>query len=185
MSTPQRSRWLTWGGENNSGVTGGGTARTVKSPQADTFGSFDSDAPKASQYISPVEPDTRLTPADCLELLTETHAEILGEYIKGAWPWALATLPYLVRRLQNSESRIDDLAKVPGGPMEATFRAALAAHAAVWREIIARYRAHRERQAEKADPMPELPDDTVVAVGISYGDGELGTWDVVRQGRRR
>ena len=72
-----------------------------------------------------------------------------------------------------------------GGPTEADFRTAIEAHAAVWRELVARYRAHKERQAEKADPMPELPEDTVLAVGVSYGDREPGTWDVVRQGRKR
>ena len=62
-------------------------------------------------------------------------------------------------------------------------RAALAARVACWREISARYRAHLERQAERADPMPELREATVLAIGVSYGDGEPGTWDMVRRAR--
>lgn len=107
------------------------------------------------------------------------HTELRAEYVEGALPWALATLPELARRLDDAEAAIDRLAGTR--PTEADFRAVVEAHAHVWREIVARHRAHRERQAEKADPMPE---DAVLAIGMSYGDGELGTWDVVRQGKR-
>jgi len=136
--------------------------------------------------VPAVEPSDapRLDLADCLEFLTETHAGIWADYPVGA----LAVLELdaeLSRRFHETEERIDTLAKVAGGPTESDFRRALADHAAVWREIFQRSRAHEERQAERVDPMPDLPDDTALAIGVSYGDGEPGTWDVVRQGRRQ
>ncbi|MGD0945873.1 MAG: hypothetical protein ABSA52_00465 [Candidatus Binatia bacterium] len=132
----------------------------------------------------PTEPASRFDLADCLALLDDMHAGIRAEYVPGALA-LLDTDPDLARRFHATEDRIDGLARVAGGPTEADFRTAIEAHAAVWRELVARYRAHKERQAEKADPMPELPEDTVLAVGVSYGDREPGTWDVVRQGRKR
>ena len=131
------------------------------------------------------EPTTeleRLDTTDCLELLGEMHAGIRAEYVDGALS-LLDADPVLARRFQATEARIDALAKVPGGPPELEFRAAIEAHAAIWHEIIARHRAQQEQQAERSDPMPELPADTVAAVGISYADSEPGTWDVVRRRR--
>ena len=110
------------------------------------------------------------------------HGSIRADYVPGAWS-LLDTEPDLRRRFEATETRIDQLARVPGGPTEADYRTAIEAHAAVWREIIARHRAHREREAERAGPMPELAADTAAAVGVSYGDREPGTWDVVRRGR--
>jgi hypothetical protein len=130
------------------------------------------------------EPGCCLDTADCEVLIHQAFETIEAEYIDDALT-LLDTDPDLAERLSATEDRINDLAKTPDGPTEADFRAALVAYAAVWREIIARHRAHRERQAELADPMPELPEDTVLAIGISYGDGEPGTWDVVRQGRKQ
>ena len=121
----------------------------------------------------------RLGLAECVALLDAMHAEIRAAYVDGA----LALLdadPDLAGRLRATEARLDELARMPGGPVEADFRVAVEAHAALWREIIARARARCEQQA---DPMPELPADAVAAVGISYGDGRPGTWDVVRRGR--
>jgi len=130
----------------------------------------------------PAPDPQHLTVANCLELLTEMHAGIRADYPAGALS-LLDTDLDLRQRFDATEARIDELAKVAGGPAEAEFRAAIEAHTAVWRELIGRYRAHLERQAERSDPMSELPVDTVAAVGVSYGDGELGTWDVVRRGR--
>ena len=93
--------------------------------------------------------------ADCLELLDAMHAEIWAAYVQGALPWAMANLPELACRFYDTEAAIDRLAGT--GPTEAEFQQALAAHAGVWRELVARYRAHQEQQAERADPMPELP----------------------------
>jgi hypothetical protein len=128
-------------------------------------------------------PDTRrLTLPDCIELLAEIHAEIRATYPAGALA-LLPTDPDLTRRFRATEARIDDLARIPGGPGEADFRAAVEAHFTVWRELTARHRARAEQRAERADPMPELPTDTGAAVGVSYGDGAAGTWDVVRRTR--
>ncbi len=33
------------------------------------------------------------------------------------------------------------------------------------------------------DPMPELPEDVRYAIGFGYGDGQPGSWDVVRRRR--
>ena len=132
------------------------------------------------------EPESaaRLDLADCLRLLDDMHASNRAAYEPGALSQLDADAD-LYRRFHATEARIDELAKVVGGPTETDFRRALADHAAVWRELVACYRAHKERQAERADPMPYLPDDTALAIGISYGDGKPGTWGVVRQGRRR
>lgn len=85
-----------------------------------------------------------LTPADVGELLTDMHASIRAAYSPGALR-LLDRDPNLRQRFDATESCIDDLAKVPGGPTEAEFRTALEAHAAVWRELVARYQAHQER----------------------------------------
>jgi len=116
---------------------------------------------------------------DCLALLDDMHTGIRADYEPGALA-LLDTDPDLARRFHATEAHIDALAKVEGGPIEADFRAAIEAHAAIWREIIARHRAQREAAA---DPIPELPDDATLAVGVSYGDGKPGTWDVVRRAR--
>jgi hypothetical protein len=133
--------------------------------------------------LPPTDP-RRLTLADCVELLDDMHAGIRANYPAGALS-LLNTDRDLRQRFEATEARIDDLAKVACGPTESDFRAAIKAHADVWRELIARYRAHRERQTERPDPMPELPKGAVLAIGMSYGDGQPGTWDVVRQGRKR
>ncbi len=117
---------------------------------------------RAAKVQSPGTANAVLSPADCLELLTELHAELRSAYVEGGLPWAMANLPELARRFRDTEAAIDRLAGAR--PTEAEFRQALAAHAAVWRELIARYRASQERQAEHADPMPELPLDAVAAV---------------------
>jgi len=125
-------------------------------------------------------PDVRLTLVDTLEMLSLMHDSIRAEYIAGALPWVLDSDPDLARRFHQTESDIDQLAGT--GPTEPAWRAALDAHRAVWREVVTRYRAHRERETEhlKADPMPKLPEGTTVAVGYSYGDGEPGIWEHVR-----
>lgn len=86
-----------------------------------------------------------MTPADCFELLMEMHASIRAAYLAGALS-LLGTDAELSRRFHETEDRIDVLAKVPGGPTRSDFRDALASHAAVWRELVARYRARQERQ---------------------------------------
>jgi len=51
-------------------------------------------------------------------------------------------------------------------------------------EAIARvFPGARVLPPERCDQMPELPEDVRYAIGFSYGDGEPGTWDVVRRGR--
>jgi hypothetical protein len=129
----------------------------------------------------PTDPAHRLDPVDCLELVTEMHVELRLDYVEGALPWAFEQLPELKVRFDQTENAVDRLAG--SNPTEADFRRALADHAAVWREMVARYRAQREAAADRADPMPELPEDAAAAVGISYGDGQRGTWDVVRRAR--
>ncbi|MGD0946783.1 MAG: hypothetical protein ABSA52_05065 [Candidatus Binatia bacterium] len=131
--------------------------------------------------LTGLDTGSRLNPADCFELLCAFHAENEAAYEPGALTWAFAHCPELKRRFDETETAIDRLAGQH--PTEADFRRALEAHANVWREIVARHRAHRERQAEKADPMPELPEGTVLAICVSYGDGEPGTWDAVRRAR--
>jgi len=130
----------------------------------------------------PAADPRRLDLADCIELLDEMHAGIRADYEPGALK-LLDVDPDLNGRFEVTKARIDQLARVAGGPTEADFREAIEGYAVVWREIIARHRAHREREAERADPMPELPADAMAAVGVSYGDGEPGTWDMVRRGR--
>jgi hypothetical protein len=126
----------------------------------------------------PAADPRRLDVADCLGLLDDLHTGIRAEYeprVLGL----LDTDPDLRRRFDTTEARIDELARTPRGPTEGDFRAAAEAHGAAWREIIARHGARQERPL----PMPELAADTVGAVGFSYGDGEPGTWDVVRHAR--
>ncbi len=118
----------------------------------------------------------RLSLVDCVALLDAMHAELRAEYEPNALGWVFDTLPDLVQQLHDTEARIDALAKTTGGPTEADFREALAVRATVWRAMVARYRAHREQHGE-------LPDDAALAVGVSYGDGQPGTWDVVRRGQ--
>jgi len=81
---------------------------------------------------------------DCLALLDTMHAEIRAVYEAGALPWAFATCPELNQRFEQTETAIDGL--TAARPTEAEFRRALEAHAAVWRDLVARYRAHQERQ---------------------------------------
>jgi hypothetical protein len=114
----------------------------------------------------------RCTLADCLELLDDMHASIRADYAPGALA-LLDTDQDLRRRFDATEARIDELAKVTGGPTEADFHEALADHAAIWREISQRHRAHLERQAERADPMPYLPGSTALAIGISSKCGQV------------
>ena len=138
---------------------------------------------QAEQAATKPGADVRLSPADCLELLCAFHGENEAAYQLGALPWAFENCLELKRRFEETEAAIDRLAGQR--PTEAGFRAALEAHRAIWWEIAGRYRAHLEQQAERSDPMPELPDNTVLAIGVSYADREPGTWDVVRQGRKR
>jgi len=51
-------------------------------------------------------------------------------------------------------------------------------------EAVARvFPGARVAPPESCDRMPELAEEVRCAVGFSYGDGEPGTWDVVRRGR--
>jgi hypothetical protein len=97
----------------------------------------------------------RLNPADCLELLCAFHGENEATYQPGALRWTFEHCPELKRRFEETEATIDRLAGQR--PTETDFRAALAAHAACWREISARYRAHLERQAERSTQCPSYP----------------------------
>jgi len=108
---------------------------------------------QAEQAATKTRSETRLTPADCLELLMEMHASNRADYPAGALS-LLDTDADLCRRFHATEARIDELAKVAGGPTESDFRRVLAAHAAIWREISQRSRAQMEQQAERADPSP-------------------------------
>ncbi len=97
------------------------------------------------------------TLADCMELLDAMHDDIRRDYVGGALPWAMENSPDLARRFRDTEAAIDTVAG--DEPTRAAFRAAVATHVKVWREISARYRAHREQQAERgANPMAELGD---------------------------
>lgn len=140
---------------------------------------------KAANVRAQATPDAVLSLADCFEHLTELHVELRAEYIEGALPWAFEHIPDLVQRFHETEASIDCLAST--GPTEAAFRSALDAHRGVWRELVARYRAHRERQAEqqahKADPTPDLHADTVVAVSMNLDGGNVGIGDVEKRGR--
>ena len=125
------------------------------------------------------EPE-RCSLADCMALIRETFEAVAAEYVDGALT-LLGTDPDLCRRFHATEGAID--AAVKAGPTEHELRAAraaLAAHVAVIQEACQRRRAQREAAA---DIMPELPDDTALAVGVSYGDGKPGMWDVVRRAR--
>ena len=125
----------------------------------------------------PEERARQLDAADCVALVREAFEAVAADYVDGA----LALLdadPDLAQRFHDTEAAID--ATVKTRPTEGELRAALAAHAAVIREACQRRRAQREAAA---DTMPELPDDAALAVGVSYGDGLKGTWDVVRQER--
>lgn len=125
--------------------------------------------------LSPLSPrNERCALAECLALLAEMHAGIRAVYPAGALA-VLDTDPDLRKRFRATEAAIDEAARLPGGPMEADFRAAVEAHAAVWGELIARHRARADRES-----MPELPEGTRLAIGFSYGDGEPGSWAVVR-----
>lgn len=84
----------------------------------------------------------RLDVPTCLELLTELHASLRGHYEPGAAAWAFDHIPELKQRFDETETAIDRLAGQR--PTETAFRAALEAHAMVWREISGRYRAHQE-----------------------------------------
>lgn len=121
-----------------------------------------------------------LDPADCLGLIRATFDVVAADYVDGALA-LLNTDPDLCRRFHDTEAAI--YAAVNAGPTEAELRAALAACVAVIRECCQRKLAQRDGTAERADPMPELPEDAAVAVGVSYGDGQPGTWDVVRRAR--
>jgi hypothetical protein len=119
----------------------------------------------------------RCSLTDCEALIRETFETVAAEYVGGALA-LLDTDPNLCRRFHDTEAAIDGAVKA--GPTEGELRAALAAHVAVIREACQRRRAQREAAA---NPMPELPDDAALAVGVSYGDGKPGMWDVVRRAR--
>jgi len=177
MSTPLRSRWLAWQPKEASEAPMPGTVKTVKRRVEGASVGFEG---SVSEGVAPTFPGGLLDIADCMVLIRKTFEGLEAEYESGAL-YMLDSNHDLRRRFDATEQRIDELAKLPGGPAEYDFCQALAEHAAVWRELIARYRARQER---RADPMPDLPENTVLAIGISYGDGEPGTWDVIRQGRR-
>jgi hypothetical protein len=118
----------------------------------------------------------RCSLADCMTLIHKAFEAV--EYVAGALG-QLDTDPDLWRWFHETEAAID--AAVKAGPTEGELRAALAAHVAVIGECVARKRAQQEAAADRVDPMPDLTDDTVGAVGFSYGDGTPGTWDAVRR----
>jgi hypothetical protein len=178
MSTPGfKTRWLAWAPEKLDGPPSDPTDKTAK--RGSTVASVSSVSAVRTRETAKL-PDTarRLDAADCMILVRECFEAV--EYVGGA----LALLdadPDLCRRFRETETAID--AAVDAGPTEGEFRAALAAHVAVIGECVARKRAQQEAAAERADPMPQLTDDTVGAVGFSYGDGAPGTWDMVRRTR--
>ena len=104
---------------------------------------------RAAGAVTEPTADARLTLLDCVRALDKMYAEIRAGYEPGALPWALDTCPDLAQRFHDTEDAIDRLAG--DGPTEATWREALDAHAAVWRELIARYRAHTERRREERE----------------------------------
>lgn len=112
---------------------------------------------------------------DCVADLADMHSRIRADYPAGAMA-VLDTDAVLRGRVGRTEDVLDELARTPGGPLEVDWRRAVAAHEAVWREVIARHNARSGR----ADPMPDLPDDVTFAAGFSYGNGEDGTWSVVK-----
>ena len=93
----------------------------------------------------PAPDPRRLTLTDCAAALAAMHTELRAIYPAGA----LALLDVdadLKRRFDASEARIDDLARTPGGPLDADFRAAVDGHVTVWRELIGRVQAKRDHR---------------------------------------
>ncbi len=78
---------------------------------------------------------------ECVALIREAFEVMGADYVEGALG-LLDTDPDLCRRFHDTEAAID--AAVRAGPTEGALRAALAAHVAVIRECVARYRARRE-----------------------------------------
>jgi len=109
----------------------------------------ENDSPELSHMSHVTHVNARCSLADCLMLLDDMHAGIRAIYEAGALALLESDLG-LQRRFEATEARIDQLAKVFGGPTDTDFRAAVEAHAAVWRELSARQRARRERQADTA-----------------------------------
>jgi len=167
MSTLLRSRWLAWQPKELPEAPMQGTVKRVERRAVGTSVGFEGSVP---ERVAPIFSGGPLDISDCMVLIGRTFQSLEAEYKSGALS-VLDTDYDLRARFDTTEASINDLAKVPGGPTESDFRKALAEHAAVWRELIARYRARQERQA---DPMPELPEDTALAIGISYGDDQPG-----------
>lgn len=115
---------------------------------ADEPGEHAAAAPTTRMERERSERVTRLDLGDCLKLLGDMHAALRAEYEGGLE--LLNGDPDLARRFRETEDRIDALGSASGGPTRADFCGAVEAHAAVWREIIARFRAQREQRAERS-----------------------------------
>lgn len=120
MSTPQRSRWLTWRSENNADAQEGGLPKLPKAPaqsQPDPFGSFDSAGPCASPYISRGDPDRPKPQPD-----TEPGAVRLINTVAGdVWVVLDATLLAANPDILDGELPVffaDELAALAGHPVE-------------------------------------------------------------------
>jgi len=85
----------------------------------------------------------RIDLLEAVEVLNVMHAEIRAIYVPGALAWGMAQ-PDLRRRFDASEQAIDRLAG--DGPTSGQFQQAVENHAAVWRELLSRFRAHQEQE---------------------------------------
>jgi hypothetical protein len=127
----------------------------------------------------------RLSPAECQEVLRRAFNAVLVEsdvflVIEGD--------PARWRRFKSTEEAVDAAAR--SGPTLEQFEAVVGLHIAVIRAAAAamgpvrpagdagddRRVLARFGNGQRPDEMPELPDDTVAAVGFSFGDGRPGQW---------
>lgn len=124
------------------------------------------------------EPTCRLDLGDCMELIRDAFEAVASGYVEGALA-LLETDPDLCRRFHDTEAVID--AVVKAGPTAPALGAALTAHVAVIREACQRLRARTEAAVERPVEMPDLPRDTVAAVGFLYATG--GAWVSIHRER--
>ncbi len=181
MSRPLRSRWLDWpDGQNQAGTGTVGTLKTVKRADGGAFDGFEGgQCTRARDLFSA----TRLGLADCLTLLDDMHARIRADYEPGA------------AALLDTDPRIYGGASMPQRGGLTSWRARRMDRPRPTFELPSKRtprsgtRSSRDTgrtgNGRPSEPTrcPSFPADTVAAVGISYGDGEAGTWDVVRRGR--
>ncbi|MBI4517343.1 MAG: hypothetical protein HY699_16185 [Deltaproteobacteria bacterium] len=99
------------------------------------------------------DPNRRLALADCCASLAALHADLAAGHEPGAVPWAF---PDLAERHRKAEDCLDALAKTPGGPTEADWRAGLEELRAVWLEARGRFGA-QARATRRTDKTAKSP----------------------------